>query len=476
MYRKTEMPKANVCSEVTISNIRLAVRQAVADFCANPERTVESIVNAKFEKSFSSFVEPIQRLIIARLESIYGHLQHSILSPSNEPPSSESVLRFLSEHNDESEKDIVQRFEKDNASSRKHIHKHWQEFRTSPLMPVNPAALTIDIPPLDNLTSGHSSRDNTNGRRRESSKDPQNSNSFSFSKSTSTTSHTSSNSSLSSNGSLLQTIQKSEHKQKLLPGRKSSATSSRSVTERSSQYVRSNSSVNVNDEVLVEIRKTADVSLPVVLKEKFVPSVPLKEATIYSTLTNEKSEMPVSLRSDEDKVTVQYIPTKIPTTDAAVSTDPVLIDNQSVEKVEVGVNTIIEISSNMADGSSSSNTTSDNSAGQLPKRFFDTVLQRPSLRIVSLRPDGSIVPTINSASPNFPSIREWTPLANEGSAEKSDVASEADLCNMASESNLIHSGDSGMEKLDSVSASASRPDPFEEDLNTLANISPLPHS
>ncbi|EJW74237.1 hypothetical protein WUBG_14855, partial [Wuchereria bancrofti] len=100
------MPKTNVCSEVTISNIRLAVRQAVADFCANPERTVESIVNAKFE----NFVEPIQRLIAARLERIYGHLQYCILSPSNEPPSFESVLRFLSEHNDESEKDIVQRF------------------------------------------------------------------------------------------------------------------------------------------------------------------------------------------------------------------------------------------------------------------------------------------------------------------------------------------------------------------------------
>ncbi|EJW84565.1 hypothetical protein WUBG_04525, partial [Wuchereria bancrofti] len=348
---------------------------------------------------------------------------------------------------------------KDNTSSRKHIHEHWQKFRTS-LAPVNPPPPTIDIPRLENLTSGHSSRDNTNGKRRESSKNVQNSNSFPFSKSTSTTSCTSSDSSVS-NGSLLQTVQKSEHnKQKLLSGRKSSTTSSCSITERSPQYVRSNSSVNVNDEVLVEIRKTANDSLPVVLKEKFVPSVPLMEATIYSTSTNEKSKMPVSLRSDEDKVTVQYVPTKIPTTDAAVSTDPVLIDNQSVEKVEVGVNTIIEIGSNMADGSSSSNTTSDNSAGQLPKRFFDIVLQRPSLRIVSLRPDGSIVPIINSASPNFPSVREWAPVANEGNAEKSDVASEAELCDMAN----------------SVSASASRPDPFEEDLNTLANISPLPHS
>lgn len=59
-------------------------------------------------------------------------------------------------------------------------------------------------------------------------------------------------------------------------------------------------------------------------------------------------------------------------TDVAVSTDSMFV----VEKVEVGVNTIIEIASNMADGSSSSNTASDNSAGQLPKRLFDTILQR----------------------------------------------------------------------------------------------------
>lgn len=73
---------------------------------------------------------------------------------------------------------------------------------------------------------------------------------------------------------------------------------------------------------------------------------------------------------------MQYIPPKVSTADAAVSTDPIFMDNQSVEKIEVGVNTIIEMGSNIADGSSSSNTTSDNSAGQLPKRLFDTVLQR----------------------------------------------------------------------------------------------------
>lgn len=49
IYRKAEMPRTDVCSEVTVSNVRLAVRQVVADFCASPERTVESIVNAQFE-------------------------------------------------------------------------------------------------------------------------------------------------------------------------------------------------------------------------------------------------------------------------------------------------------------------------------------------------------------------------------------------------------------------------------------------
>lgn len=102
--------------------------------------------------------------------------------------------------------------------------------------------------------------------------------------------------------------------------------------------------------------------------------------TISAYNFQKKSRTPTSLcsslRSDDDKVTVQYIPPKVSTADAAVSTDPIFMDNQSVEKIEVGVNTIIEMGSNIADGSSSSNTTSDNSAGQLPKRLFDTVLQR----------------------------------------------------------------------------------------------------
>lgn len=49
IYRKEKMPRTNVCSEVTIANIRLAVRQVVADFCASPERTIENIVNGQFE-------------------------------------------------------------------------------------------------------------------------------------------------------------------------------------------------------------------------------------------------------------------------------------------------------------------------------------------------------------------------------------------------------------------------------------------
>lgn len=48
-FRKTEMRRTKVCSDLTISNIRLAVRQVVVDFCANPERMVENIVNAQFE-------------------------------------------------------------------------------------------------------------------------------------------------------------------------------------------------------------------------------------------------------------------------------------------------------------------------------------------------------------------------------------------------------------------------------------------
>ncbi|VBB26511.1 unnamed protein product [Acanthocheilonema viteae] len=404
-----------------------------------------------------------------------------ILSPSNEPPALESVLRFLSEHNDESERDIVQRFEK-GVSTQGYMHDEWQKFRASSLMSINPAPVTVDIPRLENLMNSDSSRDSISNKHQKSTKNMQNSNLFPVLKSTcSTMSSTSNDSSLSSGGSLLLAVQNNESSREkpILSERKSSAISSRNVTERSSQYMKSNRDANVNDEILVEIRKTADDSLPVVLEKEFIPSVPsLEEATVYP-LTNVKKNIPASLcsslRSDDDKVTVRYMPAKISTTDVAVSTDPVFMDHQLVEKIEVGVNTIAEMASNTADGSSSSNTASDNSAGQLPKRLFDTVLQRPSLRIVSLRPDGSIVPTGNSSLRCSPSVREWTPVTSGGNSEKSLIAL-GEIREMASESNLNHSEYNGMRKSDSVAASASGLDPFEEDLNTLANISPLPHS
>ncbi|VBB26510.1 unnamed protein product [Acanthocheilonema viteae] len=65
------MPRTNVCSEITIANIRLSIRQVVAEFCASPERTIERIVNGQLE----NMVEPIQRLVAAHLERIYEQLQ-----------------------------------------------------------------------------------------------------------------------------------------------------------------------------------------------------------------------------------------------------------------------------------------------------------------------------------------------------------------------------------------------------------------
>ncbi|VDK77165.1 unnamed protein product [Litomosoides sigmodontis] len=443
------MPRTNVCSEVTVANIRLAVRQAVADFCASPDRTIEDIC--------------------------------IILSPSNEPPPFESVLRFLSKHNDESEKDIVQRFER-NVSSEKQRNDEWQKSRTLSSIPTSSALANVDIPPLENLISSDSSRDNITSKHRKSTKNMRNSNSLSFSKSTySTTSSTSNDSTLSLDGTLLQPVQESESSRQEVASseRKSNIVSSSDITERSSKHIKSYDNANMNDRILVEIRKATHDVLPVVLKKEFIPSVPSVEAATYPALTNVKSNIPTSLcsslRSDDDEVTVRHISAKIPMTDVAVCTDSTFVDNQSVEKIEVGVNTIIEMTSNMADGSSSSNTASDNSAGQLPKRLFDTVLQRPSLKIVSLRPDGSIVPTDNSPSQHFPSVKEWTPAASEGSAEKSVLPSE-EICGIDSESDRDQSEHNGMSGLDSVSASTSRRDPFEEDLNTLANISPLPHS
>lgn len=52
--------------------------------------------------------------------------------------------------------------------------------------------------------------------------------------------------------------------------------------------MKSDRDANLNDEILVEIRKTANNTLPVVLEKEFIPSVPSaeKEATIYLTLAN----------------------------------------------------------------------------------------------------------------------------------------------------------------------------------------------
>ncbi|VDK51943.1 unnamed protein product [Gongylonema pulchrum] len=148
-----------------------------------------------------------------------------------------------------------------------------------------------------------------------------------------------------------------------------------------------------------------------------------------------------------------------------------MCERQPAKGVDVGVNTILEMG--VAEGSSSSNTTSDNSAGQLPKRLFDTVLLRPSLTIVSLRPDGSIVPGSMSASRRLPSVHEWSPKSEEEVAERSVISSNDNDVNPVVPNNTE---DNEEERLESISAATSRPDRSEDDSNTLANISPIPHA
>uniref|UniRef100_A0A915Q690 Uncharacterized protein n=1 Tax=Setaria digitata TaxID=48799 RepID=A0A915Q690_9BILA len=460
------MARTNVYSEVTKLNIRLAVRQVVTEFCARPERTVESIVNTQFE----NLTEPIHRLIAARLERIYGQLQYSILLPSNEPPTSRSVLRFLSGHKDESEKEIVQRFD---YTPRKQLREEWQKCGIPSQAPTHAASPALNAPSLENLTSGRSS--NSTSDKYHLIKNGQKLKSSPSSKSTSSNKSSESNDWYLSCSDALshQNQEKDYNGQKLVSyDKKTHIKLSTNFIERSPRSKQNDKRANVTDKILVEIRKAADDALPVVLEDEFVPSVP--------SLEEVKLKMPnslcSSLRSDDDKETVRFIPAKPSTVSVAVSTDAVFMNKQEVEKIEAGVNTVIEMGSNLADGSSSSNTASDNSAGQLPKRLFDTVMKRPSLKIVSLRPDGSIVPKDSSVSHNFPSVREWMPIVDEGNAEKSFVDSGEKVSDVAEETDLSHSTCSEKGGLDSASALQSRPDPFEEDLNTLANVSPLPHS
>lgn len=74
---------------------------------------------------------------------------------------------------------------------------------------------------------------------------------------------------------------------------------------------------------------------------------------------------------------------------------------------------------------------------------------RPSLKIVSLRPDGSIVPRDNSALQHFPSVKEWIPATSEGNTEKS-VLSSGEICDIDSRSDVSQSEHNGMDRLGNI--------------------------
>lgn len=76
-------------------------------------------------------------------------------------------------------------------------------------------------------------------------------------------------------------------------------------------------------------------------------------------------------------MTCRYVPPKISSREVAV--DTASLDNEPLKStmVDVATNTSSnEGNSRAVEGSSSSNTTSDLSAGQLPQRLFDMIFRR----------------------------------------------------------------------------------------------------
>ncbi|VDN08287.1 unnamed protein product [Thelazia callipaeda] len=423
------------CSELAAMNTKLSVRRVVGNLCANPQQTVEKIVNGEYENS----EEPIEQLVSARLKQIYQQLLTTVLSPSDEPPFSESALKFLNGFGNRSEKYIISSFSKQHESKKESRSlTSAAGFLHSPSVNTISCSEGISINSLPEITDDEGRQNSVKVGKKYSSPSRT---SFSSTTSKYSLKSTSTNSSMSSHSA---NESKSNGKlRKISYRRKSNMNVSNYLIDKSTQHQE-----KVDDhEVMVEIGKAVSSML---LVEGFIESVPPLD-----TITNAKKPMSscLSQQSDEDKETVKLSPSKILKVDAAVSTDIVVDVNRTSEKVNVGVNTS-EITNKMTDGSSSSNTLSDNSVGQLPKRLFDTVLQRSSLRIVSMLPDGSIVPTSsNSVFRRKPSVQEWIVEDNEDNVQESSTSER---------------------KLESGTISTSQPDLFEEDLNTLDNISPLP--
>ncbi|VDK48507.1 unnamed protein product [Anisakis simplex] len=439
-------------------NARLAVRQAVADLVNNPESTLANVIrngniNLCFKRlsSFScsnKLIDPIHRLVLVQLESIYDRIQCEILSLSNTPPSSHSILKFLQLYDGESSKDIVQRFENQCVSARMREIDEWRKIGTSPLNQLRAAPKPTNVPPLDKsalLSDSGSSVSLDEGVKNEAVSsavlsdrgvtESMNSSDSSMHKiwsqsslseqanarSSSVSSQPAASDHLMDNE---QTNQLDEIAKKVTARLMNDACFVEQLRIGGSSLTRAPNGVLTGESDLVEhIQKVAQEALPTLLsKTTLIPSVPVLEIDddcAFNTSEEDRqgdkratsAATRSSHRSQGNATTSRYIPPIKPSTaEASVGTEwPEQQPNTVTAMVEKGVSTENDHLIASQEKLSSSNPTEELSVGQIPQKAVDKLLLRKGINVVTIRSDGSVLPTYKQTSNKRPSVREWHP-------------------------------------------------------------------
>ncbi|VDM41209.1 unnamed protein product [Toxocara canis] len=522
------MRRHGALADTTLLNARLAVRHAVAEMVADSKHTLAAVVRSGNidNKSF----DPIRRLALVHLESIYDRIQCEILSCGNAPPSSCSILKFLQLYDAESSKEIVQRFENRCISARMQEIDEWRKISSSPLDQLQAAPVPSDVPPLDAKALASDPFDSPSPLRNGMacaasvmmsdggvagssgssiiSMDRMWSQSSLNSSSEQRCARSSSNSSQPEQADKLVTGEQANELDEIAKKVTAQLMSDTCFVEQlrigGSPLVRPSKGMLAGERHLVveHIQKMAQEALPTILsKTSLIPSAPVieqEQSTCASTNRHDsKQEASTasgsSHRSDGNEVTCRYVPPKVATVEASVGTEwseePSV---NSAKMVEVGVNT------SCASVDESSDTGEDLSAGQVPRKALDVLLQRSvgcgvrvsqGISVLRVRSDGSVVSDEGSLKKQ-PTAHEWRPYPGEIVVGCSSIHSSfPSQSHRMTESSTVQDDEEiaclnahicvaviRWICLECVSAVAtSRRTLSEEDSNnTLAHISPLP--
>ncbi|VDN56702.1 unnamed protein product [Dracunculus medinensis] len=456
-------------SDISIINIRLAVRQIVAEIFSKPSMILKNISQPK-NFSDDSAVGQIRWMIHLHLKHIYDRLEvrAEIVSRDNCVPSPSSIFQYLSIKDDETSNEIVQRFENRCISARA------KKLDASTSLSLR----TVNVPRLDTrrLSSNSLSSELNNVKIicQENSdhceyqkNEEQSSSDQVWSTSPSNSSVISkfiSNSNVENDQSVMQSDEISE---------KIATCFLDSFSHRSQRNVINESTVDHSMQSLKnEITKLAREVIPSVLSETNIIPSSFVDHDSFTGESIENKKAPIipsnhsTQRSDDDKATFRYIPSKVVTAEIGIVTDSLDIVEKFETTVDIGVNTTIcGVTTHLTDGSSSTNTFSDISTGQVPKSLVDAILQKPSVNVITIRPDGSVV-IKDQQKPKTPLICEWEPYSHNLVIDSSSLPLNVPL---GEKSNIADDE----EEIEWVSAAVSSHHTASEE-DTLAQVSPLP--